>query len=230
MNCRIDTLKLFAVTLVVAGVTWLFAVGGRERVRAAEPAKPEAPWQHLTRDYISLPGVYWSLGRKSVRDEVGITAEQTEQLKEISRKFTEASRPATGAGDWAKLSAEERKQKYAEMMAENKKRMEDFSKQVQEVLTADQKGKLEMIDLRQHALQLLLYAPTAEKVGLSDQQNERLRKNREEYQAKTNELQRQIQKLHDQAGQAALELLTPEQIEKLKRMRRGGGAGVPATK
>lgn len=224
MNCRTDSPRLFAVTLAVAGTAWLFVVGGQTRVGAAEAAKTEGPWQHLARDYISLPGVYWSLGRKSVRDEVGITAEQTEQLKEISRKFTEASRPATGPGDWAKLAPEERRQKYAEMMAENRKRMGDFSKQVQEVLTADQKEKLEMIDIRQHVLELLLSAPTAAKLGLSDEQRGRLRKNREACQAKTSELQRQIQKLHDQAGQAALELLTPDQIEKLKRMLRGGGA------
>ena len=115
------------------------------------------------------------------------------------------------------------------MMAENKRRTDGFSKQVQDVLTADQKHKFELLDLRQQAMQLLFFTPDAEKLGLSDRQKEKLRKDRDEHHRKMNELQRQIQKLHDQASKAALEMLTPEQIEKLKTLRRAGFSAVAPT-
>ena len=157
---------------------------------AADPPRPGPPGPRLPHDYISLPGAYWMLGRQEVRDEVGLTAEQSEQLKQISRKFADANRQATAGIDWAKLSPEERRKKYGEMMAENKRRTDGFSKQVQDVLTADQKHKFELLDLRQQAMQLLFFTPDAEKLGLTDRQKEKLRKDRDEHHKKMRDLQR----------------------------------------
>lgn len=208
---------------VLIGVVLSFALG-TGRCPAAETAKPGTPWQPMMQNYIPLPGSFAALGRQEVRAEVGITAEQTGKLKAIGKEFAEAGQKATAGVDWTKLSVAERQKKFEEMTAANKKRTEEFTTRVEEVLTPEQKKKVERIDLRQQAMYLLMYAPAVEKLGLTDQQKEQLGKERSEYQAKMNDIQRQIQKLHDETGKAALEVLTPEQIEKLKELRRTGWA------
>jgi hypothetical protein len=128
------------------------------------------------------------------------------------------------------MSPEERRKKSEEIAAENKKRLDTLRKEIEGVLTPDQFLKLENVDLRLQASQLLLYTQVGEKLGLSEPQKDQLRKNREELAKKIAAVQYQLRQLQEQAGKAALEVLTPEQVDKLKKMRRetyGGWGPLP---
>jgi hypothetical protein len=173
----------------------------------------------------SIP-VYWNLGRKDVQEEVGLSGDQIQKLKELGQKFSEASRQYYGKIDWSKMSAEERKKKSEEFMADNKRRTDQARKDIETLLTPDQLKKLEAINLRQQATVFIYPGSLLDKLELSDPQKEQLQKYRETHGKKMAELQKQMQILQNQTGKAILEMLTPEQMNKLKEMSRGSfGAG-----
>jgi hypothetical protein len=217
-DCRIGLLlALMTVMLFSAGGAWCGQVSAAQPGSAAKVDQPAWPTEHL-----SVP-VYSNLSRQEVRKEIGLDAEQTRKLKELSQKFFKESRKASGTQDWAKMSVEERQKKHSEILAENKNRTEQARKDIEALLTREQLEKLQSIDLRQQAAQLLWsYGFLTDKLGLTKQQKDQFRKNREELMSKTGVLQQQIQKLYDQAGQTTLDLLTPEQREKLKEVRTKG--------
>lgn len=204
----------------------LSLAGAGRAAQGVEPAKaaPPAPVRPPQMEFITLPG-YAALSRKDVRDDLGLTADQTKKLVQISQNYLEELRQQNPFRDLGKLPAEERTKKLEEITAEHRKRQEGVRKQVEAVLTPEQVQKLELVELRQQVPQLLFYGPGADRLGLSDEQKEKLRKNREELQKTVTDLQRQMQKAHDQAGQAAVDLLTPEQVKKLKEMRKDASLG-----
>jgi len=217
-----NTSKVRFIAQVLVGILLLAAaqinIGSQGQLQAAERPKAQPV------EYFALPG-YSALARKDVRDELGLSAEQFTKLQEISKNYWEAVRQPGAKIDWTKLSAEERKKKMEELTAENKKRSEEARKQVAKVLTPEQVKKAEMIELRVYAPQFLLYGQATEKLGLTDEQKQHLRQSREDLQKKMTELQQQMQKLQEQAGKDALQMLTPEQVEKLKQLQRDGFSG-----
>ncbi len=197
------------------GLLVLGAISAKDATRAAQPARPVAM------EYFYTPG-YWSLAAKDVQEEIGLTKDQVKKLKEISHKYYEALRKPKPQLDWAKLSPEERKKKYQELAAESKKQLEEGRKKVEAVLTPPQLKQLEIIELRTYAPSLLFYGKAQDNLRLSDKQKQQLKKNQEETQKKISDLQREISKIQKQANKAVLDLLTPDQIEKLKKMRKEG--------
>jgi hypothetical protein len=224
MAIHVKHLRSFFLVVVLAGmVPWI-------PIRASHPAEPKKSETPTLNPYdLPLP-VYWILGRKDVREEIGLSPEQTQKLRDLSRKHLEGNKPLLDTGAWAKMSPEERRKKSEEIAAENKKRLDTLRKEIEGVLTPDQFLKLENVDLRLQASQLLLYTQVGEKLGLSEPQKDQLRKNREELAKKIAAVQYQLRQLQEQAGKAALEVLTPEQVDKLKKMRRetyGGWGPLP---
>jgi hypothetical protein len=216
--CRIGPLMTLTTLILFIGAgTWSGYLRAEQPKDSAKVDQPSWPPGHFSVPY------YENLSRKDVREEIGLNAEQNRKLKELSQKFFEASRKAYGTEDWSKLSPEERKKKFAETVAENKSRTDQARKDIDALLTREQLEKLQAINLRQQAAQLLWsYNFLRDKLGLTKEQQDQFRKNREELMSKTAELQQQIQKLYDQAGKTTLELLTPEQREKLKEVRSKG--------
>lgn len=196
---------------------------GAECTLAGPPGAPPAAErpQGQPPEYFALPG-YSALARKDVREELGLTAEQVAKLREINREYLEAFRPPAAKVDWAKLSAEERTKKMAELAAASRKHVDEARRQVAAVLTPGQLKKAEAVELRLHAAQFLLYGQAAERLGLTDEQKQHLRQGRKDLQKKMAELQQQMQKLQEQAGKDALQVLSPEQVEKLKQVQREG--------
>jgi hypothetical protein len=203
--------------MFLAGVGLLLP--GVSCAKTSAPAKQ--PVKAAAIEYFYAPG-YWSLAGKDVREEIGLTTDQVKKLKEISQQYYEALKKPKPQPNWAKMSAEERKKKYQEMAAESKKQLEEGRKKVEAVLTPAQLKKLEIIELRTYAPSLLFYGKAQDPLGLSEKQKQQLKKNQEDTQKKISDLYREISKIQQQANKAALELLTPDQIGKLKKMRREG--------
>jgi Spy/CpxP family protein refolding chaperone len=216
----------FFRVLALAGTILLvgaLAQAAGPQAGAAVQKNPAYGWNPYE---FSVP-VYWNLGRKDVQEEIGLTGEQTQKLKELAKKFFEASRQDYGKIDWSKMSAEERKKKSEEFMAENKRRTDQARKEIETLLTPEQMKKLETINLRQQATMFIYPGSLLDKLELSDQQKEQLQKFRDRHGKKMAELQKQMQKLQDQTGKTILELLTSEQVKKLKEISRGSfGGGV----
>lgn len=213
--------RLFSRGILLAGLAFLLqgTLGLDGTVQGEQPgAKPA--------EYLYVPG-YWTLSRKDTQKEIGLTEEQLAKLKEISKEFMGVTRKPYPQIDWAKLSEAERKQKIEEMTRESQKMMEEYKKRSAEaqkkaeaILTRDQLKKLEMIELRAYAPSFLLYGQGKDKLDLTPEQKEKLKKSQEEMQKRMTELQQKMTQAQDKANRAALEILTPEQIEKLKKMRK----------
>jgi Spy/CpxP family protein refolding chaperone len=212
--------------LLLAGVVLLLGLVGL--AQADNPAKLPVV------EYFYLPS-HPTLTTKDVQKEIGLTEEQIQKLREISKGFQMQQPPRL---DMSKMTEEERKKaleeynkKSQEWMAGYKTRIEEAGKKVEAVLTAEQKNKLEIIDLRQFGGSMLLFGTMGEKLELTDQQKEQLSKEKDKFQKKQMELTQQFQKNQQQANQAALAILTPEQIEQLKKLvkevRSGGGMPIP---
>jgi Spy/CpxP family protein refolding chaperone len=212
MSVRTSILFLIGLVLVLAA-----------QARADEPKKPVP-------SYLYVPG-YPSLSSKIVQKEIGLTEEQVNKITEISKETQAAARPYPHV-DWAKLSEEERKKKQAEMSKayekwsqEYKKRTEEARQRIDAVLTPEQISKLEMIEVRAYSAPMLLHGGLNEKLKLTDEQKEQLSRQNDKLQKKIAELQQQQQTVQNQANRAAMEILTPEQVAELKKLRKEGFRG-----
>ena len=78
------------------------------------------------------------------------------------------------------------------------------------MLTPDQLDTVKTIEFRTRAASLLRNPRVLEKLGLSEEQKEKLRKNWED-------LSDQMQQLLRESAQKALRILTPKQLEDLKQ-------------
>ncbi len=197
-----------------AGVAILcFCVAAQAQARGGLSAAPG----QFRQTYYSLPG-YWSLQSQAVRDELNLTEKQLAKLAEISKKRGEQMRQGYNREEWAKIAKlprEERTKKYAELAQERRKRSAEFTKQIEDVLTRRQLDELKMIELRRRGVYYLTNPRMAEAIGLSEEQQEKLRKNRQELTEATQKLQRE-------SAQKALDILTPQQLEQLKKMHAEG--------
>lgn len=201
----------------LAGLVFLLGLFGQ--ALADKPAVPV---------YLNLPG-YMSLASKDVQKEIGLTEEQIQKLKEISQRLQATPWKQQPVVDWAKLTEEDRKKKteefrkeYDKWAAAYKKRTEEAQKQIEAILNPEQRAKLQVVEIRLYAGPMLLYGNLGEKLELTDQQKEQLKQKKDQLQKKLAELNQQSQKAQDQANQAALKILTPEQLEQLKKLRKEG--------
>ncbi len=206
--------------LLLAGSVLLFGLLGQ--VLADKPAKPAVP------EYLYVPG-YMGLASKDVQKEVGLTEEQVQKLKEISKGLQQTGFKQQPRVDWAKLTEEQRKKKteeyrkeYDKWAAVYKKRAEEAREQADAVLTPEQKAKLQVVELRMFAAPMVLNGYQAEKLNLTAQQKEQLSEAKDKLQKRMAELQQQMQKAQAEANRAALKVLTPEQLEQLKKLRQEG--------
>jgi Spy/CpxP family protein refolding chaperone len=195
----------------VAGVAMLCICGAAQAQAGGARGYGQGQYGQGSRMY--LPG-YYSLASESVQKELNITEKQKAKLEEISKTYRESYRRQT-AEEWKNLTREERTKKYAEMTEARRKRTADFTKQVEDVLTRRQLDELKMVELRRRGVYYLTNSRTAEKLGLSEEQVEKLQKNRNDLREATARLQRE-------SAKKALGILLPEQLEQLKQMQAEG--------
>jgi Spy/CpxP family protein refolding chaperone len=203
--------RLMMVPAAAAGVMVLCSwVTAQELSRGGRSGAP----RQGRPTYFALPG-YPTLQSLTVQKELGLSEEQLAKLEEIGKKHREQMRQGYNREEWAKLSREERSKKYAELSEQRRKQADELRKQIEAVLTPKQLEALKLIELRRRAVYYLPIPRLAEELGLSDEQQQQLNKNRRE-------LLEKIDQLQHESAKEALEILTPEQLEKLKKLHAEG--------
>jgi len=181
-------------------------------------------------DYLYLP-TYQILSSSQVQKEVNLTAEQVGKLKLIGKKFQQNGWKQQPQVDWTKLNEAERKTKteeirkeYDKWAAESKKLTEAARKEIDALLTPEQLTKIQDIELRQQGAPMLLYGYNnlSEKLKLTEEQKKKLGQQKEEMQKRQAEIQKEMSAIADKANRAALEVLTPQQILELKKLKEEG--------
>ena len=171
------------------------------------------------------------LRRDDVRKELELVDDQIEKLEEFSNRQRESGRELfAGLRD---LSREERAEKFREIFA---KRAEESQKEIGKILLPHQTKRLGQLAvqyrMRSGTSRGLTSGSVAEELGITEEQQEDIRKKAEEVQKELNE---KIAKLREEARDDILQALTPQQRAKFKQMvgepfefqqqRFGGGQG-----
>lgn len=207
-------LRVTVLAAVMAGVAVCCSpVSAQGQARGGQAGGPRQGY----RSYYRLPG-YWSLQSEAVRKELKLTKQQQAKLDEISKKYGEQMQLGSNREEWAKyakLPREERNKKYAELNEKRRQQAAELTKQIEALLTPSQLEALKMVELRRRGVPYLTNERMAEALGLTEEQQEKLRKNRQELTEATQKLQRE-------SAKKALDNLTPEQLEKLKKLHAEG--------
>jgi len=155
-----------------------------------------------------MPGFYL-LRMDPVQDELKVSDEQKQKIKDFGEKFEKESQQA-----WAGLREvppEERQAKIADIQEAAAKRMEVYRRNLEGVLTPQQTEQLKKISFEMTVGPALANPQLLEQIGASEEQKKKLDQIRSELQAKLWQVQREM-------ADKALKLLTAEQVKKLEDM------------
>ncbi|MCH8921711.1 MAG: hypothetical protein IIA67_01030 [Planctomycetes bacterium] len=161
------------------------------------------------------------IGIEQVRKELKVTDDQKSKLDEIQKKQRSASRELfSGLRD---LPQDERRAKFTELRELNKK----FTAQTNEVLSADQKKRLQEITIQVRGGSALSSGDVAKALGLSDEQKKKLTAVNADYRTKTRELfqgdregrREKFSALRKENGEKLLAVLNADQKEKFEKMQ-----------
>ena len=192
-------------TLAVTVVLLLSTLAAtRSAEEAGQTATPAAARPVGTR--LLLPG-FRELRTESVEKELELTDEQKEKLKVIGQEYyDQMRRDWTGFGG---MSAEDRKKRLADIRRKNVERTKQMRKRIEDVLSPDQLERLKQINLRTRAAAALAEPRVLEELQISEAQRKRLNQIR-------TQLQERIRRLREESLGETLDVLTPEQREKLE--------------
>ncbi|MCE5266890.1 MAG: Spy/CpxP family protein refolding chaperone [Planctomycetaceae bacterium] len=176
---------------------------------------------------------------EQVRKELNLTDEQTDKVKAL---LEEVGTGRVQIPNWKSLSEEERKAKATEAMKAYFAKLAKFEKDLHEVLNPEQFDRLRQlrlqIGLKMEGVAALSSSELAQLLGLNDEQQGKIKSLRdeamkqvadmrksleeaapEERKAKAVELRKKILEIHKESFEKALEVLTPEQREKLDKLK-----------
>ncbi|MEN6449798.1 MAG: Spy/CpxP family protein refolding chaperone [Thermoguttaceae bacterium] len=175
-----------------------------------------------------------------VQKELKLSDEQKEKVKSLIEESSEAMRGHVAG--WRDMSEEERKAKVAELRKKAAENVQKFEKGLAEILTPEQRERLHQLrlqlTLKSDAAMALNAGDIAKALGLSQEQREKLKGIREatqkelqetvgalrdvppeERREKFREISQKLGKLHEQATEKAMQVLTPEQQQKLEKLK-----------
>jgi len=161
-------------------------------------------------------GSLYYLRLPHVEKELELADYQREKIKELRETINSEMRE--GYAKLRDLPREERTKKYYEQLNELSDKVE---KKLQEILLDHQRDRLKQVSLQlsiryRGAAVALGKSELSEALGLSEKQQEELRKKRDEMNKK---LQQEYQRLRNEAQQELLEaVLTPKQLRELKKL------------
>ena len=153
-----------------------------------------------------------------VRKELELVDEQIEKLEKLGEEMRNEMREMfSGMRD---LSQEERQAKFTELRETMRKKGEELSEKVDQVLLPHQRDRLNQIRLQSQLRRsgtsgALTNDRISETLGLSDEQKAKLREVQEKV---DRELREKIEKLRDEGRNEILGILTPEQRAKWDEM------------
>jgi Spy/CpxP family protein refolding chaperone len=159
------------------------------------------------------------LQSEAVQKELEMVPEQNEKIAKINEEMREQMREMfSGFRD---LSDEERQAKFAEVREQGEKLREELQKKVDAVLMPNQRARLKQIEVQSQIRSrgtagALAGSQLAEALGLTQEQQDKLR---EKSEAASQELREKIEELRKETQEKLLdEVLTSDQRAKLKEM------------
>lgn len=218
MASRFPSVRFLTRVLVLAGVVQLVSPDLQVEGGAGDELKTETVQQPRVQFYAALPG-YWMLQNAETRKEIELVPEQAEKLEQIAQRYQQQLQDLYAPLRNRDISQEERTKLFRELSEKSNALLETTKKEIEAVLLPHQIEALKIIELRTRAAAYLRSPAVLERLGLTDEQKEKIRRNREELAEKLNQLQKEY-------FEEILQILTPEQIEKLKQPFSGGGATV----
>lgn len=184
-------------------------------------------WRTLS---YALPGGYPSapVQRPEVQKQLGLTAEQKSKIMEIGFEYNARLRQQNEdrLAYWNKprgKSPEEQKKFEEENRARDRKGTEDARqwawearKQVEQLLQPKQLAQLKEIEFRDRVAKMYYSPQVFDRLELSAEQKQKVKAIRDETDRKLRELSEQIMQAQRDAASKSVDVLTPEQLERLK--------------
>lgn len=207
---------MFRTVILISGLAvpglGLFCSGAASDEPPANKRQQVRVTAKISNQFPALPG-YWMLRKEDVRNQIGLSDEQVAKLEELGKKYTESMR-----FDWKEIQQlpnEKRREKYKEIQEQRRKKAEEITAAVEKVLTEKQREELKDIAFQMQAPGALMSPRVLEALGLSEDQKQKLTELREQMAEKYREIREQTYK-------ESLDVLTPEQTEKLKELAARG--------
>ncbi len=154
-----------------------------------------------------MPG-YWILNQESVQRALRLTSAQRLKFESIAKEYHDRFQR-----DLAKirdLPREEQAKRLQELQRSMTKVRHHARAEIEKELRPEQVEQLREIDFLVRAGMAIYDLHAAEQLGISHEQNEKLQKLQKK-------LQEQMLKLQKENVEQALQLLTPDQVEKLRQ-------------
>ncbi len=206
MRALTQVLVLAGVVQLVGSELNLEARSGE--VLAAETSPPEKPAPRL-----SIPGFSMLASPQHV-EQVGLTDDQKAKLGDISAAYRESLRGIRV--DFREVPAEERQEKIREIQNKSREAAKNAYQQARDLLTPEQIDQLKNIQLRSSGWVFLQSDRYHEQLGITAEQKEKLTSVIADMQQSYAAIQEEMRKTREESFERALEILDPEQIEKLK--------------
>lgn len=171
------------------------------------------------------------LGIEEVQAELKMSDEQKESVKKMSEDMQAEGRKAFEGFDFMNATQEEREKKMADMAAKMAERGKTVREELDKLLDEKQNGRLKELLLQRFGYALLSQEDIAKEVGITDEQQAKLKEIDEDNSKKMGELFRggfggdreaMQKKMADQRkayGEAITAALTQEQIDKFEDMK-----------
>lgn len=159
----------------------------------------------------TVGGPMMLLRMPGIADDIGLSEKQKQDVKELFERYDATMRK--NLAQLSKLSPEQRQTKVAEMREQVEGQIEEARTQVMALLTSPQKNALAKIDFDMRASMLLTNPRSIEELHLGDEQKTKLS-------VLFEDMQQKMQKAQIEFAKKSLDLLTPDQQDKLKAQLR----------
>jgi beta-lactamase regulating signal transducer with metallopeptidase domain len=199
------------------------AVGRWQSLRvAAAPAPAEGRTAEAVPPESQMPAIpgFWLLRLDAVQDELALSAAQRRRLREIGHEYAEAVKENEAA--LREAEAQDGNPRVEELRAGQREIAERVRRDVARLLRAEQLQRLADIEFRRRGPAALSRDPILAELRVSPRQKDELA-------AARRALQSGVRRLRQEAFARDLEVLTEEQMERLKSMYLPGYGASQAT-
>jgi Spy/CpxP family protein refolding chaperone len=197
-----------AAAAAAAAVSWPASAEGPKKVEIA-PGQARYGFRLAESGIPALPGFYM-LRMENVQKELQLVPDQIQKLKDLGKKYYEDMKADQDVWkNWQKMTPEERTAKSAEMREKYSKRTAELRKDIEKVLLPHQISALKEVNLRAAGPGVLSNPRTLEALGVNEEQKQKLQQIRQE-------MFEQYQEIQKKSFEKSMDVLTPEQREKLK--------------
>lgn len=189
--------------LRLAGMTLACMVAVAQAQQPAQPAPGAGAQQGMP-----MASVAQLLASGPVRQQLGFSDDQTEKLRQAFQEYYQQQPARPNLEGLAEQQQRQTVEQYQQQLVQH---AEQFGQKLADLLTAEQKEQLRQISFRMTAYNLLANPQVIQQLGLSEEQQGKLGQVREE-------MQNKIWQLQEQAARQSLEILSAEELTKLRNL------------